>query len=82
MMDSAQPYIGNTKCIGCSDDSYNYFGITSLATNPNGFYMTVSDTTHGFLKGSFYGKAFTKTGKALTVTDGTFNIRIAKLTSW
>jgi hypothetical protein len=81
MMDRAQPWVGNTICYGCPDDDYNYFGITTSATNPNGFFTTVTDTTGGFLKGTFYGKAFTKTGKELNIENGTFNVRILKITN-
>lgn len=62
-----------SKCQGCETDNADYF-----AEAWQSFYINISDTTGGYLKGTFKGKAMTKTGKELIVNNGEFNIYIIK----
>lgn len=64
-----------SHCAGCSTDDADYFSNT---TN-NNFSVTITDTTGGYLKGTFAGSAATATGLNIKVTDGSFNIRTYKV---
>lgn len=63
-----------SQCAGCNADNTDYFSNT---TN-NNFSVTITDTTGGYLKGTFAGNAATATGLSIKVTDGSFNIRTYK----
>ncbi len=64
-----------SQCAGCSADNTDYFSNT---TN-NNFSVTITDTTGGYLKGTFAGNAATATGLNIKVTDGSFNIHTYKV---
>lgn len=60
-----------SQCQGCEMDDADYFGETW-----SGLSFTISDTTGGYVKGTFQGSAATKTGRSLQVKNGSFNIHI------
>ncbi len=64
-----------SQCQDCSTDNADYFGNT---TN-NNFSVTITDTTGGYLKGTFEGSTYTGTGLNMYVTNGSFNIRTYRL---
>ncbi|MDQ2752918.1 MAG: hypothetical protein M3R72_07830 [Bacteroidota bacterium] len=64
-----------SQCPGCSTDNADYFSNT---TN-NNFSVTITDTTNGYLKGTFEGSTATGTGLNMNVTNGSFNIHTYKV---
>ena len=64
-----------SQCPGCSTDNADYFGNTWN----NNIRVTITDTTGGFLKGTFAGSALTGTGVSMYVDKGMFNIRTYRL---
>ncbi len=66
-----------SQCAGCSMDNADYFSNTT----GNNFSVTITDTTRGYLKGTFAGSAATATGLNIKVTDGSFNIRTYRVSN-
>lgn len=64
-----------SQCQGCSTDNADYFGDTWN----NNLSVTITDTTGGYLKGTFQGSALTQTGLNMNIAGGSFSIRTYRL---
>jgi hypothetical protein len=72
-LDTKSPWY--SQCKGCPEDDANYFAYTFGGN----LRITITDTACSYVKGYFEGTASTKTGKLLSVKNGSFNIKIKRV---